>query len=71
MFVRLGDNRVINLNNVVQIYKRDFDMKPCIQIDFIGPGGLYERFTPGSLEYASLAVWMSEQPTLLNEVGDA
>ena len=59
MFVKIGD-RVINLNNVAQIYMRDYDTRPCIQVDFVGEG-LYERFYPDSPEYAALNTWAQEQ----------
>jgi hypothetical protein len=61
MFVKIGSDRVINLNNVAQMFERVFDMRPCIQIDFTGPDGLYERFYPDSAEYAALRAWMQEQ----------
>ena len=67
MFEKIGNDRCINLVNVAQIYKRDYDMKPCIQIDFVGPDGLYERFYPGSKEHTALQTWIEEQPTLLND----
>jgi hypothetical protein len=60
MFVKIGD-RVINLNNVAQVFfNTDCNDVGYIQVDFVGDG-LYERFYPDSAEYAALQAWMKEQ----------
>ncbi len=66
MFVQVGDDRAINLNNVTQVFAgADADGRACIQVDF--SCDQYQRFYPGKSGYAELQTWLSEQPTLLND----
>lgn len=65
MFVKIGQNQVVNMQNVVQISRQQYDNRLCIRIDFIG--GEYERHYAKEPEYAILSTFIDEQPTLLHD----